>query len=690
MKKPYNFLRPILTHLLQTVNDFNFKTTYMKPLITLFLLSFFATNAFSQNSCAGANPVIAGTTYFVNAVDGTSPTFVCIGAPAAFAEWFIYVPTQDYSLTVTSSLPENVDTDTRLQIYSGTCDALVCVGSDDDSGTGFSSVATINVTAGTTYYIVFDSYWDTSGFPFKLIESDPIENLVTFTSVPIANGVLPDAAVDMNGDHFDDLVDVGTSVIIQHQQADGSFIQSDLPYDELQNSPSWSLAVGDLDNNGYNDILCGGGGGVSFLWANNEGTAFNETHDNNYVFCQRTNMIDINMDGKLDGFSCHDIAPNIYYINEGNGVLTFHQGGIGDTPDGGNYGSVWIDYDNDCDMDMFIAKCRGGNSAANINQMHRNNGDGTFTEVGAEIGLADNVQTWSSAWADYDNDGDMDVFVGASSDEHGTHKLMRNNGDGTFTDITAGSGCDLMAMMGIENAPGDFNNDGYVDVFASGGRFLINNGDMTFTESGAGFYSGPIADLNNDGFLDIVSGSTIQMNDGNNNNYLKINTVGVVSNKNGIGARVSVFTPTMNQIRDVRSGEGFRYMSSLNTHFGLGTETNVTMVRVCWPSGIIDEVLNPPINGLLTIQEGSSPSLINEEDQVTLRVYPNPAEDILNISYNGSNATMKIIITDMSGKTVLNTITRNKQVDVTNLATGIYSMQAVANDIMYQTTFTKK
>ena len=145
-----------------------------------------------------------------------------------------------------------------------------------------------------------------------------------------------------------------------------------------------------------------------------------------YVFSQRSNFVDINQDGHLDAFVCHDVAPNVYYLNDGTGNLTFYQGGLGDYFSGGNYGSIWIDYDNDRDMDMFIAKC-GGETARRTNQMLTNNGDGTFTENASILGLADPMQTWSSSWADYDNDGDMDVFVGASS---GTHKLMRNNGDG--------------------------------------------------------------------------------------------------------------------------------------------------------------------------------------------------------------------------------------------------------------------
>lgn len=96
-------------------------------------------------------------------------------------------------------------------------------------------------------------------------------------------------------------------------------------------------------------------------------------------------------------------------------------------------------------MDMFIAKCRGGNVTHKINELWRNDKNpsdpnaNTFTNVAGDAGvnLADPIQTWSSAWADFDNDGDMDAYIGASSTADGGHKFMRNNGDGTFTDVTA-------------------------------------------------------------------------------------------------------------------------------------------------------------------------------------------------------------------------------------------------------------
>ncbi|HMI08573.1 MAG TPA: CRTAC1 family protein, partial [Flavobacterium sp.] len=414
----------------------------------------------------------------------------------------------------------------------------------------------------------------------------------TFTALEFPNttpGSENTCVVDMNGDYLDDLVGVKNNVItISYQNPDGTFTTVVRPSTFAHHLPGWSIAAGDIDGNGFNDLMYGSADGVSFMKANDDGTAYTEMNFTQNVFSQRSNFIDINNDGDLDAFMCHDVAPNVYFINDGNGNYTFNQGGLGDFPSGGNYGSIWVDYDNDGDQDLFIAKCRGGNSGANINEMHRNNGDGTFIEVGAEAGLNDPIQSWSSAWADFDNDGDMDFYIGAYSLDNGPNKLMRNNGDGTFTNVTAGSGFDTITgnTTGISFYAHDFNNDGYVDIHGPGNRIMVNNHNMTFTSvqivASAGL---PIGDLNNDGFLDFRIYNTVYLNNPNGNNWLTLNLQGVESNRNGIGARIEIYGSWGKQIRDVRSGEGFNYMGTLNPHFGLGLADAIEKVVVKWPSG---------------------------------------------------------------------------------------------------------
>jgi hypothetical protein len=557
---------------------------------------------------------------------------------------------------------------------------------------GFSSWETVNFTTGT----------DLSGYP------------VTFTPNPISAPETYDIAlVDLNGDFLDDVVSVGrTDINVNYQLASGGFNQVNITTSFANHLPTWSLAAGDFDGNGYNDLLYGSGNGVTFMKANNDGTGYTEISGPEDVFSQRSNFIDINNDGHLDAFVCHDIEANVYYINDGSGNLTFYQGrspgvvpnGLGLTPGGGNYGTVWIDYDNDRDMDLFIAKCRGGSTTISTNELWRNDGNGVFVNVADSNGwydtnyptdghdnssnLGDNVQTWSSAWADFDNDGDMDVYVGASSLANGDSKLMRNNGDGTFTDVTSGSGV-LDAQLGIENAPVDFDNDGFVDIL-SNGDVLFNNGDFTFTNYPNNMPpTGAIGDVNNDGFLDVFRSGTLYINNANSNNWVKINTVGTVSNINGIGARVELHTPSGIQIRDVRSGEGFEFMSSLNTHFGLGTETAIDNITIYWPSGIIDVIPNPDINMAHTIVEGASLSIIDEE-LIDVSIYPNPVDDVLTITTTAALVGRIATVFDINGKRVLNLKLNSDALDVSYLESGIYFLRLESNGKSIKRKFIKK
>ncbi|MDC8005162.1 FG-GAP-like repeat-containing protein [Aureisphaera galaxeae] len=512
---------------------------------------------------------------------------------------------------------------------------------------------------------------------------------VTFSLQNIATiGSYSRTMVDMDGDHLDDIVSVSSNNIqIFFQQDDGSFVMTNITTTNADNMPSWSMAAADYDRNGYTDLLYGGGSGVTFMRASDDGTAYTEISGSEYVFSQRSNFVDINNDGHLDAFVCHDVEPNVYYINDGNGDFTYFQGGLGDYPSGGHYGSVWIDYDNDRDVDLFIAKC-GGESARRDNELHNNNGDGTFSEVGALVGLEDDMQTWSSAWADYDNDGDMDAWIGASSLGDGFHRLMRNNGDGTFTDVMTGSGLETFNSTDVENATHDFNNDGYADI-ASANTILYGNGDLTFTiGSTSNFINGAFGDANNDGFIDVFQGNTIHYNDGNSNNWLKIYTVGTDSNVDGLGARVEITSDLGTQMRDVRSGEGFGDMSSMNTHFGLGSDDTVD-ITVYWTSGIIDIMTDVSANQAIEIIEGSTLGL---EDTLVdnLILYPNPTSAILNLGTINEFDTPIYTIFDVNGRRVANAKLEGESIDVSRLSQGNYILRVFDKKTIKTQRFIKK
>ena len=692
----------------------------MKKLLFIICLHLISFNTYAQGnvgeSCSNPIEINAGI-HLVSSITGEQNLLNCseYDAENGNLQWYIYVPDSDYLTTVTSDLQANEGLDTRVHVYQGSCDGLVCVDGDDDSGEGYLSVVSFYAYAGESYYIAWDNRWENESFEFEIIESDPpTPPAFDFTVATVSTSGSERALVDMNNDKLDDLVSIeNTSINIHYQLEGGGFNPVSIETTYADNSPSWSLAAGDFDGNGYNDLLYGGGNGVTFMQANSDGTSYTEISGDEYVFSQRSNFVDINNDGHLDAFVCHDVQPTVYYINDGNGVLQFFQGpndngvisGIGGVAydlapypgvqEGGNYGSVWIDYDNDRDIDMFIAKCRGGEVQWKYNELWRNNGDGTFSNVADisgyyqgfypdgghsnESNLGDPVQTWSSAWGDFDNDGYMDVYVGASATGDGGHKLMKNNGDGTFTNIISGSGAEE-APYGIENNSADVDNDGYIDILTNG-NILLNNGDFTFTLYTADTPGpGAIGDANNDGFVDVFNGTNLYVQEGNNgNNWLKITTTGTASNINGIGARVEINTPAGIQIRDVMSGSGFRYMSSLNTHFGLGGDSSVNAITVYWPSGIVDVINNPNINTTINIVEGETLSL--EESFIEeLIIYPNPVKNNLTIESSLNINQSVISVFDMTGKRVINYKAKGEvnSVDVTSLSAGQYILRIIS------------
>lgn len=639
---------------------------------------------FAQGDCSTAQTVVAGPVYTVALIDGTPTGMACppTAYPGPHAVWYTYSPSQDTGLIITTDLPQNAGGDTRFFLYKGSCALPVCIGTDDDSGSGDLAVGSFNVHAGITYLIAFDSYWSAAGFDFRLDEVPSFPEYIDFTPVNLlVQSGWSNCVVDMNGDHLDDAVATTQSTInVNYQLPGGGFNNVLLTTPFAQNDAGWSIAAGDLDGNGYNDLMYGGGQGTTFMFANDEGTGYTPLTPPEYIFCQRTNMVDINNDGHLDAFSCHDVAANVYYLNDGNNNFLFHQGGLGE--DCGNYGSIWTDIDNDHDMDLFVAKC----GCDPLDILYRNNGNGNFTSEATPLGFADYQQSWSSAWGDFDNDGDMDAMVGTSAGDY--QKLMRNDGS-TFTNVTAGSGFDNFFGSTIEWVTHDFDNDGYLDVLG-GGSLMRNNGDMTFTPTSISPQNGPVGDLNNDGFLDIVNYTVAYMNSGNENHHLTVNTIGTVSNVNGIGARVEVTSALGTQIREVRSGDGFEYMSSLNTHFGLGADTEIDHVTVYWPSGIVNTIEHPAVDGALEVVEDVSTSVAGPMDAVGVQLFPNPATDILNVvlPQPGGSATARI--SDATGQLALMVPVLGGRVDVSSLRPGAYLFEVGTGKDTYRRMFVRR
>jgi len=646
-----------------------------KITLLFFFLQIFTANA--QSSCQTALPISSGYVY-VPLISGTAPTQFCtLNGAANGANWYSYTSPININVKITTDLAENNGKDTRFHVYKGTCDNLTCVTGDDDNGSignGLLSVADFVANAGITYYIAFDNRWSAASFTAQVIESAYTSPPVSFLSQQIPSTSSVCNVSDMNGDYLDDIVTVqANQMTILTQLPAGGFETNVYALPALATTPGWSIAAGDFDKNGFNDLVFGGGSRLTLIKSNGgRGSGYTEVKYPQGIFTQRTNFIDINNDGHLDLFACHDVAQSHAYRNNGAGNLIFDISFFPTLAVGGNYASIWTDYNNDGFQDMYLAKCRGGAPVGDpqrINLLYKNNGNGTFTEVGALAGVNDGAQSWSTSIEDFDNDGDMDFLLSNISD---TNKFYRNNGDGTFTDIYASTG--IAAEVGSwEVQAADFNNDGFIDFLWENEKELyINNGNLTFTGYDLPFGKGGIGDLNNDGFLDVQYGSLVHYNVPNGNNWTKINLKGITSNGNGIGARVEIYGAWGKQSREIRSGSGFSQQSTLNAHFGIGTATAITKIVIKWPSGIVDTVLNPAINQAISITESSTLG-VAENQNTLFSLYPNPAKNTINIQLkNTASEITEAQIFDLNGRLSSQPAINENTINVQNLATGTY------------------
>ena len=526
---------------------------------------------------------------------------------------------------------------------------------------------------------------------------------------------------DMNADGLDDIIrlDDARNLQIEYQNSNGIFTRYN--YGSIGGS-QWGLCIADVDDNGFNDVLAGGSyNNLKLITASNDGTTFSSTNlSGPSIFVQNLNFADIDNNGTIDIFACHDDGVSSAYSNDGSGAMTYDLGLINavstvPSDNSGNYGTIWVDYDNDGDQDLYISKCRLGVNDANdgrrLNLLFQNDGSGNYTDVGVAAGLVPRGQSWSANFEDIDNDGDFDCFL---INHDITSMIYENNGNGTFTDITSTSGISstlsAMGSGGIQVVMEDFDNDTFVDIFVtarSGSHHLFkNNGDKSFTEVTSPFTlpSGPariqsaaVGDLNNDGFLDVVAGfatgynspsnnpDVLYLNDGNSNNWSEITLKGGPSNSNGIGARIEIYGDWGTQIREVRSGESYGTMNSLMTHFGLASHTAITKIIVKWPSGIVDELLSPAINQSNTIIEGAT--LATEVFEVpNFYVYPNPTKGEITVSNIENINNTALSVFDINGKkiNIISTAyTSEIKFNIAHLNSGIYFIHLKSRNKTY-------
>jgi hypothetical protein len=333
-------------------------------------------------------------------------------------------------------------------------------------------------------------------------------------------------------------------------------------------------------------------------------------------------------------------ATNTLYHNRGDGTFEDVSVKAGIAKADGFYSlSVsTFDYDNDGWPDIYVA-C---DSRPSI--LYHNNHDGTFTDVAVVAGAAFNEDGreqagMGSTIGDYDGDGRLDIFKTNFSDDTAT--LYHNNGDGTFTDVTFNAGLGLRTKyLGWGTMFLDVDNDAWPDLLLVNGhvypevdkhhlgadyeepRILYrNNGNGTFTDisesAGPGItarWSGrglAVGDLWNDGRMSAVVSNmnarpSLLVNDvRNSNHWVAIKTVGTKSNRDGIGARITLRVGKRTLVDEVRSGSSYDSQSDLRVHFGLGASKSVDSVEVRWPNGNLERFGELKIDSVNVVAEGT-------------------------------------------------------------------------------------
>lgn len=449
----------------------------------------------------------------------------------------------------------------------------------------------------------------------------------TFSDASVQSGIRSKAygmgacAADYNNDGWVDiyLTSFGQNALYRNN-GDGTFRDVSREAGVALNSWSTSCAFGDIDNDGDLDLFVANY--VDFSMSNNK---YCGDHIRNVrAYCHP---------------NVYNGLPSVLYRNNGNGTFAdvSRKAGVYTTV-GKALGVVFGDYNNDGWIDIYVAN----DSVPNF--LYRNRGDGTFAEGGVFAGVAVNRAGLPEAgmgtdMADYDNDGLLDIFVTNLDME--TNTLYRNLGQGLFEDVTSesGHGEPSLRFVGFGTAFVDYDNDGYLDVVVANGHILDNatyfrdnityaQRNLLFRNRGAGTFAevssraGPgfalekvsrglaAADFDNDGDVDLLitnNGQTADLlrNDGGNqHNSLLVRLVGTKSNRDAVGARLTLIVGSMTQTREVKAGSSYLGQNELRAHFGLGQAARIDRLEVRWPSGTVERFERLEANQIVTIVEG--------------------------------------------------------------------------------------
>ena len=532
-------------------------------------------------------------------------------------------------------------------------------------------------TSGTTYQDVYTFIADVAMNYPTLTSANYFQDVTTTVGI---NNSLPNWSVawsDYNDDGYQDAMVSGT---LYKNNGNGTF--SDV------SGTSGITGIGglvsnmfvDMNNDGKMDIIALNGTS-NFLFTNNGGGTFTKTALSlaNLINISSLNFGDLNKDKFPDMFvgqlwnGYPNPLPNYFYYNSGS--LTFNDNSSVFANSGMKHsrGSSFVDYDNDGDLDLYVA-----NYYLFQDELYRNNGDGTFTDICQSKGIDVTALSGSSHgtgvdWTDFDNDGDMDLLLpqlchppNLLQYDHRPTTIYKNTGmpnydfNDTYDDVLNKN------SIGVEyeetNAGGswaDINSDGlmdfaitvfygcrYVDVYLqkSDHTFELKTFDFGITQLNTG-EEVSFADFNNDGKLDMMMGDNSAIRFFKNTmptgNFTEIDLQSTTGNNFAIGSHITLYAGGVAYMQEVKAGRGVRMQNPYRLFFGLGTNTTIDSAVVKWPMGNKEKFVGLNINKMYKLIEGGQVilSVFPVETTISnLDVYPNPSKNETTFSYELANS----------------------------------------------------